>query len=59
MPTRPAADSASLVLALTGNGKFRSLSTTVLSTVEEALDALGRAQALAAALGPRRSEEVM
>jgi len=41
---------ASLVLALTGGGKFRSLSTTVLLTVEETLDALGRAQASAAAL---------
>jgi uncharacterized protein with GYD domain len=41
---------ASLVLALTGSGKFRSLSTTVLLPVEETLDALGRAQALAAAL---------
>ena len=45
---------ASLVLALAGGGKFRSLSTTVLLTVEETLDALGRAQAFAAALeGPR------
>src|SRR5262249_37928705 len=41
---------ASLVLALTGGGKFRSLSTTVLLTVEETLDALGRAQAFAAVL---------
>ena len=41
---------ASTVLTLTGSGKFRSLSTTVLLTVEETLDALGRAQAFAAAL---------
>jgi len=36
---------AGTVLTLTGSGKFRSLSTTVLLTVEETLDALGRAQA--------------
>src|SRR5262245_6351713 len=41
---------AGLVLALTGSGKFRSMSTTVLLTVEETLDALGKAQPLAAAL---------
>jgi uncharacterized protein with GYD domain len=45
---------ASVVLALTGSGKFRSLSTTVLLSVEETLDALGRAQALAVALGRPR-----
>src|SRR5215831_7954078 len=38
---------ASILLTLTGSGKFRSLSTTVLLTVEETLDALGRAQASA------------
>jgi len=36
---------AGIVLTLTGSGKFRSLSTTVLLTVEETLDALHRAQA--------------
>jgi len=36
---------ASILLTLTGSGKFRSLSTTVLLTVEETLDALRRAQA--------------
>jgi len=36
---------AGAVLTLTGSGKFRSLSTTVLLTVEETLDALGRAHA--------------
>jgi len=36
---------ASTLLTLTGSGKFRSLSTTVLLTVEETLDALRRAQA--------------
>jgi len=35
---------AGIVLTLTGSGKFRSLSTTVLLTVEETLDALHRAQ---------------
>jgi uncharacterized protein with GYD domain len=45
---------ASVVLALTGSGKFRSLSTTVLLTVEETLEALGRAQALADAKGARQ-----
>jgi len=35
------------LLALTGSGKFRSLSTTVLLTVEETLNALSRAQAAA------------
>jgi len=35
---------AGAVLTLTGSGKFRSLSTTVLLTVEETLDALHRAQ---------------
>jgi len=38
---------ASALLTLTGSGKFRSLSTTVLLTVEETLDALRRAQAAA------------
>src|SRR5262249_59758893 len=42
---------AGTVLTLTGSGKFRSLSTTVLLTVEETLDALHRAQASA----PRRA----
>ena len=37
----------SMVLALTGSGKFRSLSTTVLLTVEETLEALGAAQRIA------------
>ena len=36
---------AGAVLTLTGSGKFRSLSTTVLLTVEETLDALHRAHA--------------
>ena len=35
---------ASMVLALTASGKFRSLSTTVLLSVDEALEALGVAQ---------------
>ena len=35
---------ASALLTLTGSGKFRSLSTTVLLTVDEALEALGGAQ---------------
>ena len=35
---------AGTVLTLTGSGKFRSLSTTVLLTVDEALEALGGAQ---------------
>jgi len=38
---------ASTLLTLTGSGKFRSLSTTVLLTVEETLDTLRRAQAAA------------
>src|SRR5215475_7350454 len=38
---------ASTLLTLTRSGKFRSLSTTVLLTVEETLDALRRAQAAA------------
>jgi len=38
---------ASTLLTLTGSGKFRSLSTTVLLTVEETLNALSRAQAAA------------
>ena len=36
---------ASILLTLTGSGKFRSLSTTVLLTVEETLNALHRAHA--------------
>jgi len=43
---------AGTVLALIGSDKFRSLSTTVLLTVEEALEALGGAQR--AALGRPR-----
>ncbi len=35
---------ASILLTLTGSGKFRSLSTTVLLTVEETMEALRRAQ---------------
>jgi len=37
-----------VVLSLSSSGKFRSLSTTVLLTVEETLDALRGAQAAAA-----------
>jgi len=39
---------AGVVLSLSSSGKFRSLSTTVLLTVEETLDALRGAQAAAA-----------
>src|SRR5262245_8442595 len=39
---------AGVVLTLSSSGKFRSLSTTVLLTVEETLDALRGAQAAAA-----------
>jgi uncharacterized protein with GYD domain len=37
---------ASVLVTVAGSGAFRSLSTTVLLTVEEALDALGRAQSI-------------
>jgi uncharacterized protein with GYD domain len=38
---------ASALLAVAGSGAFHSLSTTVLLTVEETLDALRRAQGVA------------
>jgi len=38
---------ASALLAVAGSGAFRSVSTTVLLTVEETLDALRRAQSIA------------
>jgi uncharacterized protein with GYD domain len=38
---------ASALVAVAGSGAFSSLSTTVLVTVEEMLDALGRAQRIA------------
>ena len=38
---------ASALLAVAGSGAFRSLSTTVLLTVEETLEALRRAQSIA------------
>jgi uncharacterized protein with GYD domain len=38
---------ASALVTVAGSGAFRSLSTTVLLTVEETLDALRRAQGLA------------
>jgi len=38
---------ASALVTVAGSGAFRSLSTTVLVTVEEALDALRRAQGIA------------
>ncbi len=38
---------ASALLAVAGSGAFRSLSTTVLLTVEETLDALRGAQSIA------------
>jgi uncharacterized protein with GYD domain len=41
------ASAASALLAVAGSGAFRSLSTTVLLTVEETLDALRRAQSVA------------
>ena len=37
---------AAVVLAIGGGGALRSIETTVLLTVEETLDALGRAQAV-------------
>jgi uncharacterized protein with GYD domain len=38
---------ASALLTVAGSGAFRSVSTTVLLTVEETLDALRRAQSIA------------
>jgi len=38
---------ASALLAVAGSGAFRSMSTTVLLTVEETMDALRRAQSIA------------
>jgi uncharacterized protein with GYD domain len=38
---------ASVLVTVAGSGAFRSVSTTVLLTVEETLDALGRAQSVA------------
>jgi uncharacterized protein with GYD domain len=38
---------ASALLAVAGSGAFRSMSTTVLLTVEETLEALRRAQSIA------------